>query len=518
MRRSTFLLACVFAIAPSSLFAQEKKLLAFPGADGAAAYASGGRGGIVYHVTKLDDSMADHAPGTLRYGLDDHNFPDKQPRTIVFDVGGRIFLGRAPQAGWDPNGNGWDTQSRLTIGSNITIAGETAPDPGIIIMGGTIKPAGDNIIIRHITVAPGYGNKFFNEPGKPPPSPNQRPDKISYDAFDISGTNVMIDHCTTVYATDETISCNERANNLSIQWCIVAQGQNYPQADAEAKGVHYTGHALGSLFQPGSGAKLSVHHNLYAHLKGRLPRVGSEKGNGAYNDFRDNVFYNWLGTAGTGARGQPSFNNFINNVYISGNGGDNATGGASPAIVQSGGGTQIFDGYNPADTRVFASGNVKRINGGGVQQTTASEGENADFRHVVVQKTPFTQVPYVEAPDPAAKALERVLAAAGSRPWARSAMDKRIVDETRPGRGRIVAWADDPFNNDPKEGVEWRSLINTQPTSRPANFDTDSDGMPDEWETGHKLDPKTPDNNGDADGDGYTNLENYLHEIAAKAG
>src|SRR5688572_8908724 len=239
----------------STSIATAAPIPAFPGADGAGATATGGRGGIVYHVTKLDESSADNAPGTLRYGLDDKNFPDKKPRTIVFDVGGRIFLGRAPQKDWDPNGNGWDTQSRLTISSNITIAGETAPSPGIIIMGGTIKPGGDNIIIRHLTVAPGYGNKTFFEPGKGPPKKGDTPDSISYDAFDISGTNLMIDHCTTVYATDETISMNERANNVTIQWCIIAQGQNYPQGDAQAKGIKYTGHALGPLLQAGSGAK-----------------------------------------------------------------------------------------------------------------------------------------------------------------------------------------------------------------------------------------------------------------------
>src|SRR5688500_17590031 len=179
----------------------DDNLPAFPGADGAAAYVTGGRGGIVYHVTKLDTSSADAAPGTLRFGLNNKNFPDggKGGRTIVFDVGGRIFLGRAPQDGWDPNGNGWDTQSRLDVPSNITIAGQTAPS-AIIIMGGTVKPSGNNIIIRNVTITPGYGTKGFHEPGKPAPKKGDTPDSISYDAFDISGTNVIIDHCTTVYA------------------------------------------------------------------------------------------------------------------------------------------------------------------------------------------------------------------------------------------------------------------------------------------------------------------------------
>lgn len=510
-----------FSLMPAALCAADAKIPAFPGADGAAAHVTGGRGGIVYHVTKLDTSMADDAPGTLRFGLNDKNFPDGKPRTIVFDVGGRIFLGRAPQDGWDPNGNGWDTQSRLAVPSNITIAGQTAPSP-IIIMGGTVKPSGDNIVIRNITIAPGYGTKGFHEPGKPAPKRGDTPDSISYDAFDISGTNIIIDHCTTVYATDETVSMNERADNITIQYCNISQGQNYPQGDAEATGIKYTGHALGSLLQAGSDARISVHHNLYAHQKGRLPRVGSEVGTGAYNDIRNNVFYNWLGTAGTGAKGQPSFNNFINNFYLAGPGGDNASEGTSTAIRRSPGGTQIFDGYSASDTRVFASGNVKDVNNDGrptdVQPTTAGAGEKFDYRRVAVQDAAYKQTPYAGVTDTAVAAFDHVLKYAGANWWRRGDVDRRIVEEVRTGRGKIIAWADDPFDDDPNEGAEWRTLVATKPTTRPAGFDTDQDGMPDTWETAHQLDPKTADNNGDLDNDGYTNAEEYLNEIAAWPG
>jgi hypothetical protein len=330
---------------------------------------------------------------------------------------------------------------------------------------------------------------------------------------------VIIDHCTTVYATDETISMNERANHVTLQYNNISQGQNYPQGDAEAKGIRYTGHALGSLLQAGSDARISVHHNLYAHQKGRLPRVGSERGTGAYNDFRNNVFYNWLGTAGTGAKGQPSFNNFINNLYLAGPGGDNASDGATTEIKHAPGGTQIFDGYEPADTRVFASGNLKDIEKKGgpkqLQQTSAAAHERADFRRVGVQQRAYEQTPYTGVTDTAVAAFDRVLNHAGAFHWQRGAVDQRIVDEVRTGRGKIMAWADDPFDDNPREGVEWRALVATQPTTRPADFDTDQDGMPDAWELARKLDPKTPDNNGDFDNDGYTNLEEYLNELAA---
>jgi pectate lyase len=489
-------------------------LPAFPGADGAAARITGGRGGAVYHVTKLDTDYNDMAVGTLRYGLTMLT----GPRTIVFDVSGVIHLGRSAVAGWNANGNGWDTASRFNIPSDTTIAGQTAPGP-IIIMGGLVKPGGNNIIIRNVTFAPGYGTRNFADPDGGPTA-GDFPDSYVYDAFDISGTNVMVDHVTTIYATDETISMNETANNVTIQFSTIALGQNYPQADAESSGVSYTGHSLGSLLQAGSNARVSVHHNLYAHLKGRLPRVGTEAdaltvaGVGAFNDFRNNVFYNWLGTAGTGAGSQPSQNNFIGNFYLAGPGGDNPSGGTSTAVTNASGGTSIFSGSDATNTKVHHAGNLKDVNKDG----DASDGTalaNSDFGSCAFQSGAYTQTPYYGATDAAATALTRVLDHAGARWWSRGAVDTRLVSETRAGTGKIMAWADNPFDSSAQEGTEWRALVATPATSRPAGFDTDDDGMPDAWEASHGLNPNAADNNADADGDGYTNLEEYINEIAA---
>jgi pectate lyase len=436
----------------------------------------------------------------------------------VFDVSGVFRLGRTAVAGWDANSNGWDTASRLDIPSDVTIAGQTAPGP-VIIMGGTVKPGGNNIILRNVTFAPGYGNRSFNEPTRVPVA-GDFPDSYTYDALDISGQNVMIDHVTTVYGTDETISMNELANNITVQYCDIAQGQNYPQADAEAAGVSYTGHSLGSLLQAGSNAKISILHNLYAHLKGRLPRVGTEAtvltvtGVGAANDLRNNVYYNWFGTAGTGASGQPSQNNFINNFYLAGPGGDDAAGGTSTAITTAAGGTSIFNGSDVVNTKVYHAGNLKDINkDADANDTTALV--NADFGTSSIQTAAFTQTPYYGVTDTASAAYARVLDFAGARWWSRAAIDLRITNEVRTGTGRIVAWADDPFNSSATEGVEWRSLSSTLMTSRPTGFDTDNDGMPNEWELAHGLDPNVADNNGDFDADGYTNLEEYINEISA---
>ncbi len=509
-------------------------LPAFPGADGAAKYVTGGRGGIVYHVTILDKNLNQTNTGTLRYGLTDANFPAGVPRTIVFDVAGVFWLGLyGAESNYD---NGWNAgQSRYNLSGNTTIAGQTAPGP-VIIMGGVTKAGSANTIIRNVLFAPGYGMSGFHVPPTPP-TPGDFPDSYVYDAVDISGQNIMIDHLTTIYATDESISCNELANNLTIENCNVSQGQNYPQLDAEAQTTTYAGHALAHLLQAGSNAKVSVLNNLYAHERGRLPRVGSEVGTGAINDFRNNVYYNWLGTGGGGASGQPSFNNFINNFHLAGPGGDTPVGGANSNIVFVAGGTGIFNGADASATRAYVSGNLKDTNKDGDPNDTSSA--DGDYTTITAQSAAYdVNIGLtLSAPD----AFTNVLRYVGSRWWVRpyvftlgntgaittndiaAYIDERLIHETITGTGQIIAWADDPFNDDPTEGVEWRELLalraNTvtgaAPFNRPAGWDTDGDGMPDNWEIEHGLNPNVPDSNGDFDNDGYSNLEEYLNDIAA---
>jgi hypothetical protein len=526
-RRAAVLCAAAL-MAPSWAIAQT--IPAFPGADGAAANVSGGRGGIVYHVTKLNSAIDDpqrNDPGTLRYGLSNGNFPAGVPRTIVFDVGGVFHLGRLPQPAnnWDPNGNGWDSQSRLTIGgTNITLAGQTAPGAGVIFMGGGLKPQGNNNIIRNITMASGYGMRNWWDPGEamptqPPPQPASLgpgifPDSTVYDAMDIAGTNLMIDHVSTLYATDETISMNEVANNITIQYSNISQGQNYPQWDAEGGG--FTGHALGSLLSAGNAvpAAISFHHNLYAHLKGRVPQLG-DGGAGGYYDFRNNVFYNWFGTAGS--KGGTTFLNLVNNFYLAGDGGDNPVGGNNTGIGTSSGGTGVIG----ASSSVYRNGNFLDSN----KDADANDGNS------VTNGGPGNPLwaggvqTYNGVTDSATQAFDRVLNYVGANWWNRNgvidAPDERIINEARTGEGKVVAWADNPWNNDPAEGAEWRALKSTPQANRAADWDTEAsvgygigDGMPSWWEIAHGLNPSARDDAGDFDGDGYTNLEEYINEVA----
>jgi hypothetical protein len=252
-----------------------------------------------------------------------------------------------------------------------------------------------------------------------------------------------------------------------------------------------------------------------------LPRVGTEAskltvpGVGSYNDFRNNVFYNWLGTPGSGASSQPSANNFVGNFYLAGPGGDSNSG---TSIVAASGGTGIFSGSS-GPTGVYHSGNLKDTNKDG----DALDGvalTNSDFGSSTFQASPYTQVPYYGITDTATSAYNRVLNYAGANWWNRDAIDSRIVNEVRTGTGQITAF------NDPTHGTEWNALLGlrsatnggiggTGAYARPASYDTDGDGMPDAWEKAHGLNPSVADNNADFDGDGYTNLEEYLNDVAA---
>jgi hypothetical protein len=521
------------SLACAAPLAHGQAIPAFSGADGAARYVSGGRGGIVYKVTKLNSAIDDpqrNDPGTIRYGLNNANFPANTPRTIVFDVGGVFHLGRLDQATWQTNGNGWDAQSRLTIGgTNITLAGQTAPGRGVIFMGGGLKPQGTNNIIRNVTVASGYGMTGWYRPGDPmravPGTPEAGtdaaswyPDNVVYDAMDIAAANgLMIDHVSTLYGTDETISMNETAFNVTVQYSNISQGQNYPQWDAEGGGL--TGHALGSLLSAGGAtqaAAVSFHHNLYAHQKGRVPQMQGGL-TGGYYDFRNNVFYNWLGTAGSKAG--TTYLNLVNNFYLAGPGGDNPAGGTSTAINQSSGGTGVLS----ASSTIYRNGNLLDSNkdGDALDGVTLSAGGAASPLWMGGVDT------YFGTTDTPTAALDRVLNYVGANWWTRDSVidtpDERIINETRTGTGKIRAWADDPWNNDPNEGTEWRALwalrpdptTGAAPFNRPADWDVDSDGMPGAWEVRYGLDPNVADNNGDFDSDGYTNLEEYLNDIAA---
>jgi len=404
--------------------AENTPILAFPGAEGLGAYASGGRGGEVYEVTNLNDS----GPGSFRDAVSQSN------RTIVFRVSGTIYL-----------------KNSITIKSdNLTIAGQTAPGEGITIAGYPVLfNDADNVIVRYIRFRLGDENV---------PTTNES------DAVDVNYCdNFIMDHCSMSWGIDENISLYDN-RNLTVQWCMITEGLNYRN------------HSCGGLWGPNS----SYHHNLFAHNKTRNPKIAYlEDSTTDYMDvldFRNNVIYDWGNESiYTGTQGHV---NIVNNYF-------------KPGPSTTGNFTTIVDA-DPTNT-LYVSGNYMY----GSEEVTNNNWLGVK-NSPIKSDTPF-EVPYVETHS-AETAYRLVLAEAGAS-LVRDSVDERIVNDVINGTGAIIY-----SQNDVGGYPELKSA--TPPT------DSDHDGMPDEWELENGLDPYDPeDRNGDLDGDGYTNLEEYLNSL-----
>ncbi|HPP55658.1 MAG TPA: PA14 domain-containing protein [Anaerohalosphaeraceae bacterium] len=421
--------------------------LAFPGAEGAGRFSTGGRGGTVYEVTNLNNS----GPGSIVDAVSQPN------RTIVFRVSGTIELGDV----------------LLRPKSNTTIAGQTAPGDGICIKGRIYLSGADNVIIRYIRVRVDAGGA-----------------NSSGDAIDIdSGSNIIIDHVSASYARDETISCQDGSNNVTVQWCILSEA------------LTFENHSYGSLIRGQYGERKSYHHNLYAHNKGRNPRPGNyvkiaSDPDGLYFDFRNNVVYNWSGT-------HPGYNadtdtmsryNFVGNVFIRGPGSSGTKAFKEDCKYAYAYWAGNAHGANYNTVTVYPNQwDLVTFNG-----FTSAEIDAYKARSYQIPMEPVTTTS-------AHQALQDVLASAGAS-LVRDSVDQRIVSDVINGTGDFVY--NTPLPTAPPEELNrfWPPLA-----SAPAPADSDHDGMPDYWETANGLNPSNPaDRNSYTLSSDYTNLEVYL--------
>ena len=179
--RLIFRLAILALFSPLLVAGAAANLPAFPGAEGFGALATGGRGGAVYHVTTLNDS----GPGSFRDAV------SRPHRTVVFDVAGIIHLA-----------------ARVSVASNITIAGQTAPGDGIVIYGNGVSFSGANqAIVRYVRFRMGVNG----DRGK--------------DAVTIAnGHDMIFDHVSVSWGRDENFSISGPVTNVTIQDSIIAQG------------------------------------------------------------------------------------------------------------------------------------------------------------------------------------------------------------------------------------------------------------------------------------------------------
>jgi hypothetical protein len=437
------------------------KPIAFPGAEGFGRCTQGGRGGRVIEVTNLNDSGS----GSLRQCAE----VESGPRTCVFRVSGTIALGA------------YDIVVRNPF---LTIAGQTAPGAGIALKDGGLSVKASDVIVRHLRVRPGpasFVQRQVNANG------------ISIQSNEgVNIQNVIIDHCSVSWGTDDLIYVIFGTDNVTIQWSIMSEGL-----------VDCGPECLGKAFLMAYGARsVSFHHNLSVHNYIRWPEVsggGSSPGFTGRLDFVNNVQYNGNGsdTVVDPYHG-PIYANFVGNYWQDGPS-SLAMNKRYPVIRALG------DLTYSGQAGLYVAGNYGRYwtpNGGGtISYGLASPNTNiiwGDNGGLAIPPTRYAY-PLVTTTD-ASTARTQVLAQAGATLPARDAVDQRVINDITRGTGGWITH--------PADVGGWPLLASGTPP-----VDSDHDGMPDAWETSHGLNPgNAADGPQDADGDGFTNLEEYLNQ------
>lgn len=433
---------------------------AFPEAEGFGKYATGGRGGKVMIVTNLEDK----GPGSFREAA-----VSKVPRIIVFAVSGTIHL-----------------QSRLNILSNVTIAGQSAPGDGICLADYPVVLNGNNMIIRYMRFR--MGDK------------NQKGGMVDGnggdDAFGgLHNRNVIIDHCSMSWSTDEVFSVYA-GDSTTLQWNLISEPLNYSY-HFETGDKDYEHHGFGGIW---GGRNLSGHHNLFAHCGNRTPRFDGARNIPEENvDYRNNVIYNW-GSNNVYA-GEGGNYNVVNNYYKYG-----------PSTT---GKTRVVNPYKKPPSlpygKYYVEGNYidgnPKLTGNNWLGVTMNEGTAAD---TILSKLDAPVRAEAVTTQSAEMAYDIILQQVGAS-YRRDTLDQRIINDVKNRTGLII----DVQGGYP-HGTAYEQTVNAWPSlkSLPAPKDSDSDGMPDEWEKKNKLDPANASDAGiNSLSKWYTNVEVYLNGL-----
>lgn len=433
---------------------------AFPGAEGGGMYTTGGRGGKVLFV----DNLNDKGNGSFRKAIEAEGL-----RTIIFRVSGTVEL-----------------QKTIHIkNGDLTIAGQTAPGDGICLKNYGIRVDADNVVIRYIRVRPGDEMKEEN-------------DAIT----GIRHKNIIIDHCTFSWALDEVASFYDN-ENFTMQWCIISESLYHS--------YHHKGdHGYGGIW---GGLNASFHHNLLSDHTSRNPRFCGSRYTGKpeqeKTDYRNNVVYNWGFNSSYG--GEEGCYNMVNNFYKPG-----------PATQKKDRNrildlTQLF--YNPDINKDSLRAGWFYIDGNVVAESQKISSDNWDggvqgkgVDELAIKKsrldTPIEFAP-VKTSD-AVAACDQVLQIAGANLF-RDSVDQRVIEEVRSGKEIFGA----TYEGGGKGIIDSQNEVGGWPVlkSKPAPTDSDNDGMPDNWEKDHGLNPGQADNNGYSLDKKYTNLEVYINSL-----
>ena len=442
--------------------------LAFPEAEGAGKYTTGGRGGVVYEVTNLDDSGV----GSLRDAIGKTG-----ARTIVFRVSGNIKL-----------------KSTLKISKgDVTIAGQTAPGDGICLSNYTLSVQANNVIIRFIRCRLGDTTLIRDANGTPYWNATiNNYLHVEDDAAHGMGTykNIILDHCSFSWSIDECASFygNE---SFTMQWCLISESL-YNSFHTKGK------HGYGGIW---GGKNASFHHNLLAHHTSRNPRfAGGETAVCVNVDFRNNVIYNWGFNSVYG--GEAGTINMVANYYKSGPATDASKRyrivepSSNPALGKGPGKFFVDQNYVAGSTTISANNWSGGVQGSFVNDTSIKAIDPFPFEPIAIQT--------------AEEAYVSVLQNVGACIPKRDTIDSRIISETETGTITFGgSYGVGKGIIDSQEDVGgWPILNSTTPP-----VDTDKDGMPDDWELAKNLNPNNSDDRNLISSSGYTNLEDYLNEL-----
>ena len=512
LKKNWLRFASIILVALASTIIVEAQQPAFPTAEGAGKFVTGGRGTTsipttIFEVTNLSD---DGLAGSLRYALT-NNSPVATYRTVVFRVSGTIHL----------------TSALKFTRANVTVAGQTAPGDGICIADFPVSFSQDNIIVRYMRFRMGDKNTLRTSPANcgVPTEPFTNPPSAACNPVNGSGgddafggtyrNNIIIDHCTMSWSSDESCSIYG-GTNTTLQWNMMSEPLNHSY-HYETGDLNFENHGYGGIQ---GGASMSIHHNLYAHLQGRVPRFDGSRnlGNGATTglenaDFRNNVLYNWGIYNNNGGEGGNY--NIVNNYYKYGP--STSTGSSSGVSIKY----MIINPYKQSSPvlpygKYYVDGNFVE----GSSTATArnwlgaamSGGSYADTNAAKVT-TPFN-FPVVTTYAPQ-QSYDLVLTVAGASLPKRDTLDQRIINDVKNRTGRLI----DVQGGYP-HATPYPSTVNAWPAlaSLTAPTDTDHDGMPDTWENARGLNSNLAADRNLYNANGYTNIENYLNgdSIVAK--